>query len=218
VVATDRVLHRPHQREARQEHGDPGGHDQRRIGPLRQHPHGEEHGGRARRQEPADDLAEERRQPVARQQPPRRVDDRRDQERHPHRDPGRAQQQRQRARQPGRAGHRHPARVRVGGAHGVVERDGRLVQAERAALDGLDEPVHRGQQGRSSPRWVTSRIDVIGAAVMPRWQQIVTAVKVMSTSTDGSPNAFATRSIASVVSPDPSPLLSSTPRCACTGR
>jgi hypothetical protein len=30
---------------------------------------------------------------------------------------------------------------------------------------------------RSSPRWVTSLIDVIGAAAMPRWQQIVTAVK-----------------------------------------
>ena len=51
---------------------------------------------------------------------------------------------------------------------------------------------------------------MIGVAAIPRWQQIVMAVNVMSTSTAGSPQAFATRSIASVVSPEPSPLESST--------
>jgi hypothetical protein len=51
---------------------------------------------------------------------------------------------------------------------------------------------------------------VIGVAAMPRWQQIVIAVNVMSTSTAESPKALATRSIVSVVSPEPSPLDSST--------
>ena len=62
----------------------------------------------------------------------------------------------------------------------------------------------------SSARWVTSRIDVIGVAAIPRWQHIVIAVKVTSTSTVESPKAPATRSMASVVSPEPSPLDSST--------
>ena len=147
------------------------------------------------------------------------VDDCGDHRRHRHSDPGRPQQQRNGACQAREARRRHPAGVRMNGLDRSVQR--RCRPPRRSSRPRSTSSTSRytvASRVRSRARYVTTRSEMIGVAAMPRWQQIVPAVKAMSTSTVATPKALATRCMVSVVSPDPLRWRAGPRPSACTGR